>query len=254
MLIRTANLDPLRRDRLRVVLEWPTPEGGSRTLRPPRQRQGTATPQPQLFAPLTVEGTTLKGWVVQHNPDGSPAIGTSFSAYHVAAAAILAWATHPERDQQWVRNVLCETATELPSRYKRFSPSCAKCARCAGPCSGRSGHRHSSRNGSPHTRGAPGGSRPARGTHRCGATAAGRTRDRGQVAECSHRNLRTHQHNERPIGPAPHRPSPRRCPVGFGALVVVAGAHASSDAVERPQHHRRRQAPGTCVTTPNMRR
>jgi hypothetical protein len=78
--------------------------------------------KPELFASETLEGTTLKGWVNQHNPDGSPAIGTSFGAYQVAAAAILVWATHPERDPDWVRTVLCETATALPSRYKRFRP------------------------------------------------------------------------------------------------------------------------------------
>jgi subtilisin family serine protease len=76
--------------------------------------------KPELFALETLEGTALKDSVTQINPDGSPARGTSFAAILVAAGAVLVWATQPERDPKWVRTVLFETATELPSRYKRF--------------------------------------------------------------------------------------------------------------------------------------
>jgi predicted transcriptional regulator len=61
--------------------------------------------------------------VTKTRPDGAPTKGTSVSAYQVAAAAILVWATHPERDPPWVWSVLYETADELlPSRYKRYRP------------------------------------------------------------------------------------------------------------------------------------
>ena len=85
--------------------------------REPRRRK------PELFAPGTLGGTPLQRWLGQgESPDGTPMQGTSMAAYQAAAAAIVVWATNPERDPGWVRAVLQETATELPSKYKRFRP------------------------------------------------------------------------------------------------------------------------------------
>jgi subtilisin family serine protease len=74
--------------------------------------------KPEIFAPQTMDGTALQGWI-ESIPDVTQ-IGTSYAAYQVAAAAILVWATHSERGPAWVRDVLVETARVLPSTYKRY--------------------------------------------------------------------------------------------------------------------------------------
>jgi Subtilase family/CHAT domain len=75
--------------------------------------------KPELFALETLGGTALEGWVSDPTAE---TVGTSFATHHVAAAAILVWATRPEAEPAWVRKVLQETATELPSRYKHYKP------------------------------------------------------------------------------------------------------------------------------------
>jgi hypothetical protein len=78
--------------------------------------------KPDIYAGETLDGTALKIPVNPDEPDTPSGWGTSFAANLVAAAAILVWATQPEQDPKWVWTVLHETATELPSRYKRFRP------------------------------------------------------------------------------------------------------------------------------------
>jgi hypothetical protein len=78
--------------------------------------------KPDIYASETLDGTALKIPVYPDGPDADSGKRTSFAAYLVAAAAILVWAIQPEKDPGWVRTILHETATELPSNYKRFRP------------------------------------------------------------------------------------------------------------------------------------
>lgn len=74
--------------------------------------------KPDVLAIGTLCGSPLSEWSTR--PDDQ---GTGFASLSAAAAAILVWATYPEKDPGWVRRVLIESSAELTiPRYRKWRP------------------------------------------------------------------------------------------------------------------------------------
>ncbi len=74
--------------------------------------------KPDIFAPETLAETVLEGWLKDTNVPG-----TSIASYWLTAAALLVWATMPERDPAWVKATLLDTTDSIiVKRFRRFQP------------------------------------------------------------------------------------------------------------------------------------
>ena len=78
----------------------------------PRRRK------PDLFTMRTASGTPFSVW--PSSPGDDP--GTGFAALRVAVTASLVWATYPEKDPGWVRQVLIDTSSELTIPRRKWRP------------------------------------------------------------------------------------------------------------------------------------
>lgn len=78
--------------------------------------------KPDIFAPWSVKGTLLEPAVNDAN-----AVGSSLAALNAVAAAILVWTTNRQLKATEVRNILVQTAAEVPRQERaKFSNGAAK--------------------------------------------------------------------------------------------------------------------------------